>query len=94
MILLIVIYHFAGFLSSVSMFLYTFLVFFVFWVIGGVLTLTGGILFSMLSTAILKSYTIKTISLFGFGFGLMLLGIILIIVYAVIKSKEKKNAVS
>lgn len=63
-------------------------------IIGGVLTLTGGILFSMLSTAILKSYTIKTISLFGFGFGLMLLGIILIIVYAVIKSKEKKNAVS
>ena len=41
MILLIVIYHFAGFLSSVSMFLYTFLVFFVFWVIGGVLTLPG-----------------------------------------------------
>ncbi len=41
MILLMFIYHFAGFISSVSMFLYTFLVFFVFWVIGGVLTLPG-----------------------------------------------------
>ncbi len=41
MILLMVIYHFAGFISAVSMFLYTFLVFFVFWVIGGVLTLPG-----------------------------------------------------
>ena len=41
MILLIVIYHFAGFISSVSMMIYTFLVFGVFWLVGGVLTLPG-----------------------------------------------------
>ena len=41
MILLMVIYHFAGFVSSVSMMIYTFLVFGVFWVVGGVLTLPG-----------------------------------------------------
>ncbi len=41
MILLMVIYHFAGFISSISMMLYTFLVFGVFWVVGGVLTLPG-----------------------------------------------------
>lgn len=41
MVLLVAIYHFSGFISAVSMFLYTFLVFFVFWVIGGVLTLPG-----------------------------------------------------
>ncbi len=41
MVLLIVIYHFAGFISSVSMMIYTFLVFGVFWVVGGVLTLPG-----------------------------------------------------
>ena len=41
MVLLVIIYRFSGFISAVSMFLYTFLVFFVFWVIGGVLTLPG-----------------------------------------------------
>lgn len=41
MIILGIIYHFAGFISSVSMLLYTFLVFAVFWVVGGVLTLPG-----------------------------------------------------
>lgn len=40
-ILLLVVYHFAGFISSISMLLYAFLVFFVFWLIGGVLTLPG-----------------------------------------------------
>ncbi|MBQ6135583.1 MAG: protein translocase subunit SecD [Bacilli bacterium] len=41
MILLIIIYHFAGFIASCSMFIYSFLVFSVFWVVGGVLTLPG-----------------------------------------------------
>ena len=41
MVLLMVIYHFAGFISSVSMMIYTFLVFGVFWIVGGVLTLPG-----------------------------------------------------
>ena len=41
MIILIAIYHFAGFISSVSMMIYAFLVFAVFWVVGGVLTLPG-----------------------------------------------------
>ena len=41
MIILILIYHFAGFISSISMLIYTFLVFLVFWVVGGVLTLPG-----------------------------------------------------
>ena len=41
MILLMIIYHFAGFISSISMLLYTFLVFGVFWIVGGVLTLPG-----------------------------------------------------
>ncbi len=40
-ILLIVVYHFAGFISAVSMMLYTILVFATFWVVGGVLTLPG-----------------------------------------------------
>lgn len=40
-LLLIFIYHFAGFISTVSIMLYTILVFFVFWVVGGVLTLPG-----------------------------------------------------
>ena len=38
---LIVIYHFAGFIASCAMLVYTFLVFLVFWLIGGVLTLPG-----------------------------------------------------
>lgn len=38
---LISVYHFAGVISTVSMLIYTFLVFLVFWVIGGVLTLPG-----------------------------------------------------
>ena len=40
-VLLVVIYHFAGFVSTISMLLYTFLVFLVFWLVGGVLTLPG-----------------------------------------------------
>lgn len=40
-ILLLLVYHFAGFISSIAVLLYTFLVFFVFWLIGGVLTLPG-----------------------------------------------------
>ena len=40
-ILLIVVYHFSGFISAVSILIYTFLVFAVFWVVGGVLTLPG-----------------------------------------------------
>ena len=40
-LILIIIYHFAGFISAVSMFMYTFLVFGVFWLVGGVLTLPG-----------------------------------------------------
>ena len=41
MILLMIIYHFAGFVSSIAMMIYTFLVFGVFWIVGGVLTLPG-----------------------------------------------------
>ena len=41
MVLLMIIYHFAGFIASCSMFIYSFLVFSVFWVVGGVLTLPG-----------------------------------------------------
>ncbi len=40
-IILIVVYHFSGFIASAAMLLYTFLVFLVFWLIGGVLTLPG-----------------------------------------------------
>lgn len=40
-ILLLVGYHFTGLISSIAMLLYAFLVFFVFWLIGGVLTLPG-----------------------------------------------------
>lgn len=40
-LLLLVLYHFAGFISAVSMLIYTFLVFATFWVLGGVLTLPG-----------------------------------------------------
>ena len=40
-ILLVLIYHFAGFISAVSMLIYTFLVFAIFWLVGGVLTLPG-----------------------------------------------------
>ena len=40
-LLLIILYHFAGFISAVSMLIYTFLVFAIFWVLGGVLTLPG-----------------------------------------------------
>ena len=41
MLILIIVYHFSGFISSVSMMIYTFLVFGVFWLVGGVLTLPG-----------------------------------------------------
>ena len=40
-LLLIIIYHFAGFISAVSMLIYSFLVFGLFWLVGGVLTLPG-----------------------------------------------------
>ncbi len=40
-LMLILIYHFAGVISTVSIFLYSFLVFATFWVVGGVLTLPG-----------------------------------------------------
>ena len=39
--ILIFIYHFAGLISSIAMIIYAFLVFLVFWVVGGVLTLPG-----------------------------------------------------
>ena len=41
MLILMIVYHFSGFISSVSMMIYTFLVFGVFWLVGGVLTLPG-----------------------------------------------------
>ena len=41
MLFLIVVYHFAGLISSISMLLYTFLAFATFWTVGGVLTLPG-----------------------------------------------------
>lgn len=40
-VILILIYHFAGVISSITMIMYTLLVFFIFWLIGGVLTLPG-----------------------------------------------------
>ena len=40
-LILILIYHFAGVVSAASMAIYTFLVFGIFWVVGGVLTLPG-----------------------------------------------------
>ncbi len=40
-LLMILYYHFAGFISSIAMIIYTFLVFLFFWLIGGVLTLPG-----------------------------------------------------
>ena len=39
--ILIIVYHFAGLISSIAMIIYAFLVFLVFWVAGGVLTLPG-----------------------------------------------------
>lgn len=41
MLFLIVVYHFVGLISSISMLLYTFLAFATFWTVGGVLTLPG-----------------------------------------------------
>ena len=40
-IFLITVYHFTGIISTISIVLYAFLVFLVFWVVGGVLTLPG-----------------------------------------------------
>jgi len=40
-IMLMTLYHFAGFISTVSVLIYSFLVFAVFWLVGGVLTLPG-----------------------------------------------------
>lgn len=39
--LLIIVYHFAGFIASIAVLLYTFLLFLIFWLVGGVLTLPG-----------------------------------------------------
>lgn len=39
--LLIIVYHFTGFIASIAVLLYTFLVFLIFWLVGGVLTLPG-----------------------------------------------------
>lgn len=63
-------------------------------IVSGVLTSGGGLLLYLFSTALLKSYTIKTFSLFAFGFSLIVVGIVMIIIYAIFKGKEKKNAVS
>ncbi len=41
MLILIYSYHLSGFVFSIAMLLYTFLVFFIFWLVGGVLTLPG-----------------------------------------------------
>ena len=41
MIILMIFYHFAGFIASVAMMIYSFLVFGTFWIVGGVLTLPG-----------------------------------------------------
>ena len=40
-LIMICFYHFSGFISSVAMMIYTFLVFLLFWLLGGVLTLPG-----------------------------------------------------
>ncbi len=40
-IMLVSLYHFSGIISSISVLIYSFLVFAVFWVVGGVLTLPG-----------------------------------------------------
>ena len=40
-LVMICFYHFGGFISSVAMIIYTFLVFLLFWLLGGVLTLPG-----------------------------------------------------
>ena len=40
-LVLLLIYHFAGFISSIAIILYSFLVFLLFWLVGGVLTLPG-----------------------------------------------------
>ena len=40
-IFLVLMYHYAGFISSVAIMIYIFLVFFTFWLVGGVLTLPG-----------------------------------------------------
>ena len=39
--ILIIVYHFSGFIASCAMLLYSFFVFLVFWLVGGVLTLPG-----------------------------------------------------
>lgn len=41
MVLITYIYHFAGFIASVGIIIYTFLTFLTFWLVGGVLTLPG-----------------------------------------------------
>jgi len=41
MVLMVIIYHFAGLIASVGIVIYTFLTFLTFWLVGGVLTLPG-----------------------------------------------------
>ncbi len=41
MVILVILYHLSGFVFSFAMLLYTLLVFFIFWLVGGVLTLPG-----------------------------------------------------
>ena len=41
MLVMILIYRFAGFIASVGILIYTFLTFLTFWLFGGVLTLPG-----------------------------------------------------
>ena len=41
MLLMVIIYHFAGFIASIGIIIYTFLTFLTFWLVGGVLTLPG-----------------------------------------------------
>ena len=40
-VILIIVYHFSGLIASCAMLIYTFLVFLLFWLVGGVLTLPG-----------------------------------------------------
>lgn len=41
MLVMVLVYHFAGFIASIGLILYTFLTIFTFWLFGGVLTLPG-----------------------------------------------------
>ena len=80
--ILMLIYHFAGFISGVSIMIYTFLVFGIFWLVGGVLTLPGiaalllgigmavdsnVITFSRIKDELLKGRSLKAIIMFIYG---------------------------